>query len=535
MVCSALLCAAPAEAEVIARALAPDGRGPGVRYNEYGASLGYPARYVTYQSRFERLDELVALLEVGEPGALELALEILLRLEPEACLPIARLLVPASPWTMLSKTLGHALGRSTSEESFRLLIDHPDLAYFRDGLKTNGYPGGVAEAWQVYRAVDVTAEDLDSARRAEVLPVLAYLLRHDHAPAFAELVRLLDAPHHVTVFVAHALSGFTEGRRVLAEHLAALPPGERLAFPHKLAIRVLLEDDTATVVDALGGKAFLGSLAGRPRLAALLDWLRDDTSRTKQGWLAADARFAELLGDLRGDADRSLSVLARELLQALPAELRPKVRRAAKKTAPVQLAPAPELLRELEAAHASLERLVKYLKMTRYRFAEPRRVLTAPRTVDLKALASLEKKVVVPSALAALWRIVGAVDLRGHDPSWPRSTYMAFPGASEPAWSTEPLVIAPAADVIREALDESNEPPIALRLAPDAIGKAGYSGGDVTIWLPQDGPDPTLDQETETLLTHLRRHLTWGGFPGFAAIDDRPEAWLASARAAVKG
>ena len=57
----------------------------------------------------------------------------------------------------------------------------------------------------------------------------------------------------------------------------------------------------------------------------------------------------------------------------------------------------------------------------------------------------------------------------------------------------------------------------------------------MTIWLPQDASDPLFDEETETLLAHLRRHLQWGGFPGFATIEERPEPWLAAARAAVKG
>jgi hypothetical protein len=63
------------------------------------------------------------------------------------------------------------------------------------------------------------------------------------------------------------------------------------------------------------------------------------------------------------------------------------------------------------------------------------------------------------------------------------------------------------------------------------VGKAGYSGGLLTTWLPQTDADPTLEGSDETLLRHLRRSLEWAGFPGFASIADRPESWLAEARA----
>jgi hypothetical protein len=49
---------------------------------------------------------------------------------------------------------------------------------------------------------------------------------------------------------------------------------------------------------------------------------------------------------------------------------------------------------------------------------------------------------------------------------------------------------------------------------------------------PLHGADPVLDGADETLLAHLRRALAWGGLPGFATIDARPEPWLAAARAA---
>lgn len=77
-------------------------------------------------------------------------------------------------------------------------------------------------------------------------------------------------------------------------------------------------------------------------------------------------------------------------------------------------------------------------------------------------------------------------------------------------------------------------PPLLLRFAPDDVGKAGFSGGALGIWLPAEGADPPLDGLSGTFLAHLDAALAWGGFPGFAAIPSRPEAWLAAVRAAVR-
>ncbi|MBX3247826.1 MAG: hypothetical protein KF901_11660 [Myxococcales bacterium] len=209
-------------------------------------------------------------------------------------------------------------------------------------------------------------------------------------------------------------------------------------------------------------------------------------------------------------------------------QLHPAVRRRA-----IWLRDADAWIAEMEALGAALRRLVTFLKTTGYRFAEPRRALTAPTAADRKALARLEKHLPLPPVLATFWRTAGAVDLRGHHPDWARATDLHAKGAREPVWLADPLVIAPAAHVIADALEEHDDAPLALHLAPDALGKAGYSSGMLTIWLPADAEDPSLEGANETLLAHLRRALAWAGFPGFASVDERPEAWLAAARAAM--
>jgi hypothetical protein len=524
----------PERAQAIAGGLAPDGRGPGWRYAQYGDSIDSPKREVAYQTAFPELGTFLAVLEAGDPGAIEIALRIVSELDAEAAVPVARVLLPGRPWRGLGRALGYALGRGASEESFALLLESPRAPYLRDGLASNRYPGGVSRAWAAYQAVGGLDRDgLSPEERVDTEPVLAYLLRHDRERGFAELSRLVRSDRGGSPFVAHNLAAQgPDGHAVLLALLEGALPGERLTFAQRLAVRLLFDQDPATAVDRLGGASFLASPAGRPRLAAMLDWIRDDTWRIKKGWLAADPRIAELCAGLKGDADKPLAALAGDLIRTLPPALRPKSPRVARKVPPEQEAPDPLIVEELGAIRATFERLVAHLKATGYRFAAPRKTLVAPSAADLKAVARLEKKARVPTALAAFWRTVGSVDLRGWHPDWPLASYLAFPGAEEPVWLTDPLVVGPAVAVIGQALEENGEPPFALHIAPDSTGKAGYSGGLLTLWVPQDGADPVIDGTEETFLSHLRRSMAWAGFRGFESIADRPEGWLAAARAA---
>jgi hypothetical protein len=489
-----------------------------------------------YQVAFPDLAAFIAAVEAGGPGALELALPIAAALDPESVVEPARVLLPGRPWRKLGSALAKALGEASSEESFALLLDSPRVPYLRDGLAKNRYAGGVSRAWAAYRAVGgLDREGLTPEERVDTEPVLSYLLRHDREAAFAELVRLVRSERGGTPFVAHSLAGQDpDGHAVLLAQLENVAPSERLTFAQKLAVKLLLEKDASTAVDRLGGAPFLGTSPGRPKLSALLDWIRDDTWRIKKGWLASDPRIAQLCAGLKGDADRPLAALAADLVRTLPPELRPKSPRQVRKPPTEQTAPDPRLIAELETIRAALERLVAHLKAIEYRFAQPRRALVPPSASDLKALARLEKKVVVPAALAAFWRTVGSVDLRGWHPTWSLTTYLGFDGATEPVWLVDPLVIAPATAVIAQALEEAAEPPFPLHVAPDAVGKAGYSGGLLTLWLPQNGADPQFDASNDTLMASLRRSMAWAGFPGFAAIADRPDSWIAAARTSLE-
>ena len=144
----------------------------------------------------------------------------------------------------------------------------------------------------------------------------------------------------------------------------------------------------------------------------------------------------------------------------------------------------------------------------------------------------------VPRSLLAFWQVVGGVDLRGSHPAWARTASLDLTGAEEGpgVWLTDPLCVARPDALLEETLDEAVEgTPYALCIAPDLYGKAGYSGGTLSVWTPVDADDAPVEgaQRRETLVEHLRRALRWGGFPGFEFIEDRPEEWLAAAIASA--
>lgn len=537
-------------ADAVARTLAPDGAGPGVRFNRYEGSLASPRAYLAYQKAFPDLASFLGLLEEGDPGAIELGLELVGRLEPEACVPIAELLLANTPWKFLGAALGRALGACASERSFVLLLEHRQIPYLPQGLATHRYPGGVDRAWNAYRAYgDVARADLPPVDRVRVLPLLSYLLAWDPEPAFVELVRLSRGENHeVQIYAAHGLFNHASGHAVLLEALSATAPGERLSFVASMGVRVLLHRDASTTIDALGGVEHLLSPGGRPRLVDLLNRLTRDTfpsgGEKTTGLLPRDPRFAELLAAVRADRDRELVKTAGDLLGALPPALRPKVakpkappmKKPVKKKLPKE--PDAALLREMERHRAALESLVAHLRSIGYQFVNPKGALKKPTAAGKRALAQLEKALgPLPVALVAFYRGVGSVDLRGQDPSWPRPACLALPGVSEGSgvWLTDPLMIAPPEVLVEQLEDYVEGTPLGLVLAPDAIGKAGYSGGTLVIDVPSELDDPRIQGGTvaETLREHLARAIASAGMPGLLAIPERPEAWLASARAAI--
>lgn len=507
------LAADPARADTLARGLAPDGAGPGVRYYEYEGRPSGPKRRTPYQAVFRDFSAFEARLVQGDHGALELSFALLQTLDPELAATAAARLLPAAPWSGLGAAIGQALACCDSELSFTLLMDFAAVPYLRDGLALNRYPGGVSRAWAAYRtAGDLASANLDPSVRMRTLPLLSYLLRWDPAAAFIELAGLLDGDHHVQVYAAHALRGIgsDQSRALLMARLES--SAGPLDFPARMAVRVLLETGVTTTIERLGGVEFLQSELGRPRLEALIDALRSDAFKrrheTRDGWLEADPRFAKLCADLRKDSDRALARLCVDLLDTLPAAAK---KRALAGTKPTKKAAAKRpiakteqrdgrevLEAEMRGYRATLEALISDLRAQDYAFrVEPLVPLSAAERRVMRRLSKLFGP--LPLALEVLWLEVGAVDLSGPEPS-PR----------------DPLVVLAPTLAAEAIIDEGlREGPVELILAPDALSKAGFSAGCVSLWLPTDDPDPVLKGGPivgETLRTYLRRVLGAGGF-----------------------
>lgn len=113
--------------------VAPHGRGSGGRGARlFEGSLVCPKKRTAHQSAFANLETFLMRSVEGDPGAIELGLELTCRLELEAAVPIAERLLAQGPWTGLGMAIGRALGACASERSFVLLLEHSEVPYLRD-------------------------------------------------------------------------------------------------------------------------------------------------------------------------------------------------------------------------------------------------------------------------------------------------------------------------------------------------------------------------------------------------------------------
>jgi hypothetical protein len=447
---------------------------------------------------------------------------------------------------MLSQAIGHALGASDDERAFALLLAHAHQGYVYVGLEHVGYPDGAKRARLAAQALgDLAAPDVDPGDRVVGEALLRYRLRFDRDAALAELAAHLATPgSKLRGFAAHALTGphGTEATRELV--IDVLARGEHVGTVAKVAARTRLNGDATTTIDAMGGIEHLAGEEAEALTQLLLETVARDAheatvGRQSRGWLQADPRWGKLAERVR--KRKPLKDVAAWVLQQLPPRPRPQPPRPRAPAAATELAPA--LAREMQDTCAAIERLVAHLRRDGYRFLTPRRAHRPPTKKAERAIAKLEAELgPLPPVLRALWQIVGSVDLRGEHPGWPERAHTEAiadrPAAAADVWRTDPLVILPPDQLLDAALDAAvPDAPNALVFAPDAYGKAGYSGGTLAVWLPAEADDPVIEggPSRETLRAHLRRALAWGGMPGLADIPNAPADWLAAARAATTG
>jgi hypothetical protein len=228
----------------------------------------------------------------------------------------------------------------------------------------------------------------------------------------------------------------------------------------------------------------------------------------------------------------------------------------------------------MSRARANVETLVQRLTALGYRFTSdvlgpPPTPFAPPTAESLAALRALEDEYgPLPLALGAWYEVGGAVDFSGiyprlgnesADPGgivrWLRGRGLnvrvagasdepddlADPLAPDPDFglATDPLVIWPCIEPLVDGYldDEPGRAPYSLGFAPDAITKAGDSGGDGPHMdfgdARADAPLHGDDWEGVPFVRYLRTVFAWGGFPGLREATNPPLDVLDQLRAGL--
>ncbi len=384
-------------------------------------------------------------------------------------------------------------------------------------------------------AIDACDRHLEPKPRCVIEELLVQLGATQTPDAIARLAHV--AEHHpqreLRIRALHGLLHAGPAGVAAAAGPVGAPPEDADSVARQLRARAALLRGDAPSSAAVGGPerraALLGALGaelGRPGAspgAPSLALLAPDGP-----WLAfvIDAYF-----------DRALAPAAEAVLVRLPeVSWRPLVaarkRDAPKPAPPPKPSPAERraLDEELRAIRGQLEHVVSALAADGFVFVASAPLADPPKRFATK-LRALEKRVGrVPLALARFWALVGAVDLRGNNPGWPKKTYVER--GDDPHWYADPLAVtsleAALADALDSDFDVAKAPAArryALDLAGDDVTKANFSGGVVSVETPSDAIDPALRGREGTFLVMLREAIAWDGLPGFARVDDPPPAF----------
>ena len=172
------------------------------------------------------------------------------------------------------------------------------------------------------------------------------------------------------------------------------------------------------------------------------------------------------------------------------------------------LAVAYETMRRVDA---NVRTIVERLTSMRYTFVpDPTpRPHVPPSAGAAKAVAAFEKAFgTLPLSLRAFYEVVGEVNLIGRHP--------ALDPTGNPI-APDPLVVYGLDEGLVE-VDEDDDAPAAITIAPDDLHKANTSGGDpYEMTIPDLRADGELLHERHRLLfvDYLRLCFRFGGFPGY--------------------
>ena len=194
----------------------------------------------------------------------------------------------------------------------------------------------------------------------------------------------------------------------------------------------------------------------------------------------------------------------------------------------------------MDVARETMERVARNADMLSERLEDHGwralggRLRTMPSPKDLGVIKRVEEISggPVPPTLLVFWTVVGGIDW-----IWDYRSERTAPdlGLDLPLLELDPLSVDPAGVVdwqFEEWETQKVQPdpdlidPYGLSLAPDALHKANFSGGEsYGLELPFFGADPVFAHEPHQLpfVDYLRLGFRWAGFPGLEKHGDRED------------
>jgi hypothetical protein len=483
---------------------------PVPRYEDRAES---PKRNLRFADAFLARHDFVSAVRGGEDaGALELALQIVSSVAPSKALPIASSILLARPWPGLGGQVAGALARLDDPAAMAFVLAHLDMPYTAGAVATSvcGRAAPLVLARLEKSPVMDTTRAHDRGETYIVECLLTYLWRHHVDAAWPVIARLyeesLDEP--VRRNAGHALAFFGDERsqKVLMRFLGSGDDLRRL-----FAVRAYLQQGATKALDALGG---LDTLREPPQMAIvreLLDQVARNAWQTKS--TIEDERYIDLAlawvkeRKTKGVAQAVLDVFGKERVAAAKKRLA-KTGQLPKRVQPTKPTGSEILaMREsMRRARANLERIVTELRVLGYMFVAK---VPLGERADATTIAAIEKALhgPLPVSLRAAFEIIGSCDLTGTFPGQPASL------------KSDAFVLTDAKSALDEALEEGNgEAQVSMSIAPDIVGKAGFSGGQEAVLVPDSSLDArVIGVAGEPLfLERLREVFRWGGFPGLA-------------------
>ncbi|MCC6998520.1 MAG: hypothetical protein IT370_28170 [Deltaproteobacteria bacterium] len=495
--------------------------------------------------------------------------------DAEALLAAAPELIARPPGFEDWRVLARALAALDDARAFRLLREHRGKPHMGAALERCKWAGGCAE-------ILTACQDWGAVGQHELRNCLWYLARHRWQPAWPLLstVYLEHGDSNVVNDAGWALREWGDARS-LAVVEGALGAADHTRQRH--ALQLLLARAPGEVVDRMGGLATLAQQGARAGLLLHLVGSADgDAARqaeTPPRLWAVEPRFVELAQLLV--RDRQHKQTAKWVLDLAGVQVRPlavaEAEAGAKAKAGAGATGAPGararrgkalpdgaalLARYEEGAHAEVTtalcklgprvrepevlegaRAVARALMRRVRgnlelvigrleaggYVFERRAQALGRGASAAELAALEAAVgQLPVLLHAALEVLGEVDLRGRAPRM------------QAEWQTDPLMLASASALLEDAADHDGSIAFDLAIAPDALGKAGFSAGAHVIEVPAAGFDAAVTPRPGRqagLLGLLRESLAAAGFPGLArqkGASRFTRAWMGPLRAGLR-